>query len=955
MLDYRHVTTFQRGWGYWQTALADLELVTVNGRHLLAAASELIGGGLSIYSVLGSNRPLEQMSGWGFQSDFTYQRSPELAVLRLGAQTYLHQSHLGGAEHLGMGVRENGSMTGFRTIFPQEVTGDRLASLGQIPTSGDNLIYASHQDSLSLTIFHTDKGKGLVRLHEYSFSSPHFPAQSILDRVIDTTVGESRFLVAVSGLGEFVSTHQITESGEILDTNLHYSRLGTGYAVPADLRAVELAGRTYIIIASPGSSSLTVFRLPDTGVLVPTDHVIDEGFTNFQSISAFDAVSFQGRSFIFAGGTDGGITVFTLQPDGKLLHLRSIADSFEMVLSELADIETAVIGGRIALFASSSSETGITQLSFDPGTIGITGARQGTLVTGSSHNDMLLSVSANRVIRGGEGDDILIARHAGIRLSGGPGEDIFIPRNINGRIVISDFEFGRDQLDLSQLGMVRSLYQIRFHEFDGGISLRFHDARIDILTHNGRRLTESNFTNDLFPITHYTPPVLELDEPIPSLPPSDTGEHIFGTSDSDVLSGGTGPDIFGSGRGDDTVSAGGGNDTILGHSGADKLSGEAGNDLIFGNIGNDVLGGGEGQDRIYGGYGRDKLFGGSGADLLRGEDMDDILYGLYGQDTLNGGSGDDRAFGGPGPDLAFGGSGRDHLEGGEGDDTLNGGEMRDTIMGGPGHDVVSGGAGPDRLLGGSGRDSLAGGEGNDRLIGLLGVDLLRGGDGNDSLFGGTQGDRLEGGDGQDVLFGGQGPDHLSGGIGHDTLSGGTHDDLLFGGGGNNVLEGGEGNDSLFGGVMNDTLSGGLGRDILDGDKGRDHLYGHGGNDRLNGRLGQDILAGGYGEDILIGGWGTDSLTGGAGSDVFQFSSATSSPFRTPDTIEDFLPGQDLLDMSALNLTFIGRRTFRNDDQVRWAYHARETHVTADMDGDGRADLRIILNGRIALTADDFLL
>src|SRR5690606_10555446 len=126
----------------------------------------------------------------------------------------------------------------------------------------------------------------------------------------------------------------------------------------------------------------------------------------------------------------------------------------------------------------------------------------------------------------GEGDDILIARHAGIRLSGGPGEDIFIPRNINGRIVISDFEFGRDQLDLSQLGMVRSLYQIRFHEFDGGISLRFHDARIDILTHNGRRLTESNFTNDLFPITHYTPPVLELDEPIPSLPPSDTGEHI---------------------------------------------------------------------------------------------------------------------------------------------------------------------------------------------------------------------------------------------------------------------------------------------------------------------------------------------------------------------------------------------------------------------------------------------
>ncbi|RJE87354.1 calcium-binding protein [Paracoccus onubensis] len=955
MLDYRHVTTFQRGWGYWQTALADLELVTVNGRHLLAAASELIGGGLSIYAVSGPDHPLEQRSGWGFQSDFTYQRSPELAVLHFGTQTYLHQSHLGGAEHLGMGVRENGSMTGFRTIFPQDVIGDRLASLGQIPTSDDSLIYASPQDSLSLSIFHTDKGKGLVRVHEYSFSSPHFSAQSILDRVIDTMAGENRFLVAISGLGEFISTHQITEAGEILDSNLHYSRLGTGYSVPADLGAVELAGRTYIILASPGSSSLTVFRLPANGVLVPTDHVIDEGFTNFQSISAFDVVSFQGRSFIFAGGTDGGITVFTLQPDGKLLHLRSISDSFEMVLSDLADIETAVIDGRIALFASSTSETGITQLSFDPGTIGITGAWQAMQVTGSSHNDMLLSLSTNRVIRGEQGDDILIARHAGIRLSGGPGEDIFVPRNINGRIVISDFEFGRDQLDLSQLGMIRSLYQIRFHEFDGGISLRFHDTRIDIFTHNGRRLTESDFTNDLFPITHYNPPALELDELIPAPPPSDTGEHIIGTPDSDVLSGGTGPDIFGAGRGDDTVSAGGGNDTIFGHGGADELTGETGNDLIFGNIGDDVLRGGEGQDRIYGGYGQDRLFAGSGADLLHGEDMNDILHGLRGQDTLNAGIGDDRAFGGSGPDLVLGGTGRDHLDGGDGNDTLNGGEMRDTIMGGPGHDVVAGGSGPDSLLGGSGRDSLTGGEGDDRLLGLLGVDLLQGGGGNDSLFGGIRGDRLEGAAGQDMLFGNQGPDRLSGGMGSDTLFGGIHDDLLFGGGGNNVLEGGKGHDSLFGGVMNDTLSGGIGRDILDGDKGRDHLHGHAGNDRLSGRIGQDIISGGYGEDTLIGGVGSDNLTGGAGSDVFRFTSAVTSPFHAPDTIEDFLPGQDFLDMSTLNLAFIGRRVFRGDDQVRWGYHARETHVAADLDGDGRADLRIILNGRIALTADDFLL
>ena len=890
MLDYRHVTTFQRGWGYWQTALADLELVTINGRHLLAAASELIGGGLSIYSVSGPDRPLEQMSAWGFQSDFTYQRSPELAVLHLGNQTYLHQSHLGGAEHLGMGIRENGSLTGFRPLFPQEVIGNGLASLGQIPASGDSLIYASHQNSLSLTIFRTDEAKGLVRLHEYSFSSPHFPEQSTLDRVIDATAGGNRFLIAVSGLGEFVSTHQLTETGEIIESTLHYSRLGTGYSVPTDLHALELAEQTFIVVASSGSSSLTVFRLSQDGMLVPTDHVIDEGFTNFHSLSAFDVVSFQGRPFIFAGGTDGGVTVFTLQPDGKLLHLRSIADSFEMVLSDLTDIETAIIAGRIALFATSTSETGITQLSFDPGTIGMTAARHGAHVMGSPDNDMLLSLPANREIQGGEGDDILIARHAGLRLSGGPGEDIFVPHNINGRIVISDFDFGRDQLDLSQLGMVRSLYQIRFHEFDGGIGLRFDNARIDIFTGDGRRLSESDFTNDLFPITHYPPPVLELDEIIPEPPPSDSGEHIFGTSGSDFLSGGTGPDIFAAMQGGDTVHAGGGDDTIYGHGDADELAGETGNDLIFGGIGNDVLHGGEGRDRLYGGSGQDRLFAGDGADLLEGGEMNDILLGFDGQDTLIGGIGDDRAFGGPGHDLISGGNGRDHLDGGGGDDTLQGGGQRDIIKGGPGQDVVMGGGGPDNLSGDSGRDTLTGAAGNDRLFGLKGADFLRGGADNDSLSGGDGRDRLEGDAGRDALFGNQGADRLNGHTGNDTLFGGIDDDLMIGGGGNDVLDGGKGHDSLFGGITNDTLSGGSGRDILNGQEGRDRLHGGAGNDRLIGREGSDTLFGGEGADTLNGGMGADILFGGAGRDVFQFVSGRASPPGAADAILDFRKG-----------------------------------------------------------------
>lgn len=155
--------------------------------------------------------------------------------------------------------------------------------------------------------------------------------------------------------------------------------------------------------------------------------------------------------------------------------------------------------------------------------------------------------------------------------------------------------------------------------------------------------------------------------------------------------------------------------------------------------------------------------------------------------------------------------------------------------------------------------------------------------------------------------------------------------------------------------MNDTLSGGSGRDLLNGKEGRDRLQGGAGNDRLTGRAGIDTLLGGAGADTLNGGTGADILFGGGGSDIFQFASGSASPPRAADTIIDFRTGHDFLDMSQLNLDFIGRRAFRSDDQIRWEYQASETHVTADLNGDGRADLRIILNGRIALSADDFLL
>ncbi len=90
------------------------------------------------------------------------------------------------------------------------------------------------------------------------------------------------------------------------------------------------------------------------------------------------------------------------------------------------------------------------------------------------------------------------------------------------------------------------------------------------------------------------------------------------------------------------------------------------------------------------------------------------------------------------------------------------------------------------------------------------------------------------------------------------------------------------------------LSGGAGPDTIAGFAGDDTILGGAGNDSIDGGLGNDVLIGGAGNDTLIGSVGLDTLQGGLGNDVFVFASA----LHGVDTIQDFVPGTDILRVSA---------------------------------------------------------
>jgi Ca2+-binding RTX toxin-like protein len=435
---------------------------------------------------------------------------------------------------------------------------------------------------------------------------------------------------------------------------------------------------------------------------------------------------------------------------------------------------------------------------------------------------------------------------------------------------------------------------------------------------------------------------------------------VNGDGYDDIIIGAGGGDANGANSGQAYVVLGHGgpfaaNLLLSGLSGTDgfQINGEAAGDG-FGVVG----GGGDFNDDGI----ADIIIGARNADPggLNSAGAAYVVFGIDVAITFIGTNADDNQSGTAGGDSLSGGGGRDTLRGLAGADTLDGGDLSDLLYGGDGADDLIGGAGGDILYGDAGADEANGGLGNDKLFGGDDNDVLNGGDGNDRLVGDAGDDTLTGGLGNDQLDGGSGSNSLTGGLGNDIYYVRNAGDV--------VVEAADEGIDIVKATRCYTLGDNLEQlELLGGNWSGtgnalgNRITGSAGANFLSGEAGNDLLFGGDGADTLLGGAGRDQLTGGAGADTFVVrDESVALPALEIDQILDFSIAQgDRLNLMAVDADITagadGDQAFEvvaaltgEAGQLFMFYTASQdvTTLRLDVDGDGRADYQLRINGDV---------
>jgi 6-phosphogluconolactonase (cycloisomerase 2 family) len=457
------------------SGIGDTALKTLNGETYLYSVTGP-GGGIAVWKLVEGALPQFHDYEY-FSGTITYQVGDSAVPVALAGDNQLVLDVRTATGLVGYELNPNGTVGALQETDSLTGGGD-ISALVQI----GNVLTIAHEATGQIATY-TVNGDGSLSL------AASVTGQADSMQVLQAGTGQ--FVITADAVSGAISTFGVDQGTGALTTIDNSDTLATlGIATPTAVEVVQAYGQSWVVVAGAGSNSLSVMELAADGRLIATDHVLDSLHTRFETVQDLAVVEADGHVFVVAGGGDDGVTLFTLTPNGQLVHLDSFADTVHSGLQNVETLSVAHVGDELQILVGSQQDSGLTQLSVSIDDLGIVQDGYGT-VTGTAQNDMLRGSILDTTLMGGAGDDILIAGDGATTMHGGAGADIFVMQYGSDTTTINGFQAGVDRLDLFDYPLLRTPGQLAFTATAQGAQIEFIDEVIVINSASGGPLTSA--------------------------------------------------------------------------------------------------------------------------------------------------------------------------------------------------------------------------------------------------------------------------------------------------------------------------------------------------------------------------------------------------------------------------------------------------------------------------------
>ncbi len=325
--------------------------------------------------------------------------------------------------------------------------------------------------------------------------------KSYVGNVSDTaavTVAGQDYLLALSSLENGITSYAVDADGRaiLVDSLGNHDLLSV--SGPAALQMMQVAGVTYGVIASTGSSSLSVVRVNDMGCLFQTDHVVDDRTTRFDHTAALDSFTLNGRSFVVTAGTDAGITVMELLPGGTLSHFATGVFETGAGLFAVKGLEVAVNGTTASIYVVETVANRVQQFDLSLANLGGVITAVGGVATGTARDDLVLGTAADETLSGWGGDDWIHSGGGADVMMGSSGADVFVFGAGSDNSRINGLELHLDRIDLSDWGHVYSKAALTITATATGCVISLNGLDLTVVAADSRPLTSDSFLDSDF-------------------------------------------------------------------------------------------------------------------------------------------------------------------------------------------------------------------------------------------------------------------------------------------------------------------------------------------------------------------------------------------------------------------------------------------------------------------------